>query len=198
TMSFCDHAGIDKQVIRDNYRGEYYSTYQFYRANRFYAEVLPDEYYYAACDYAADTAHMNTDLIADICLGLSSYTTFAVTSGILDIWERIQMVQNFPNIVVGKGRANDGGVYVSTFVKQAIVEELKALNKKILAIGDSPIDIGMLETADQGYIVAMPKLSTGMVTYFAKASRSQIRQLTYSTYKYENVEEVRSIWQSLI
>jgi hypothetical protein len=88
TMLFCDKSGICEKVIKENFRGEYYSTYQFYRANKFYDEVLPDERYFAACDYSAETVELNEALIADIKAGKGSYTTFAVTAGILDIWER--------------------------------------------------------------------------------------------------------------
>jgi len=195
TMTFCDYLDFDKKIIRENYRGEYYSTYQFYRANRLYDEIVPDKYY-SACDYAADTAYLNEILIADIqSKSNDSITTIAVTAGILDIWERIQVSHSFPNAVIGKGRANSGGYYVSTLVKQAIVEELQALGKKTIAIGDSPVDIGMLEAADYGYLVATQKLNTGVAMYLSETQQTRIKQLKYSPYKYDSIKEVNSIWQ---
>jgi hydroxymethylpyrimidine pyrophosphatase-like HAD family hydrolase len=193
-MTFCDFSGIDKQIIRNIYRGEYYSTYQFYRANKFYDEMLADSLYYSACNHAADTVEMNDALIADIQSNSSDFATVAITAGILDIWEHIKKKINFLNIAIGKGRANDGGIYVSTLVKQAIVEELRLLGKRTIAIGDSPVDIGMLEAADYGYLIAMQKLSMGVVEYLVENPQTGICQLAYSPYKYDCIKEVNSIW----
>jgi soluble P-type ATPase len=97
--------------------------------------------------------------------------------------------------MVGKSRAGGGGFYISTLVKQAIAEELKALGKNVIAIGDSPIDIGMLEAADKGFIVAVQKLGAGVMQYFVKNPKTKIRQLSYSQHKYKGIKEVGSIWQ---
>jgi len=195
TLSFCDIVGINTQVIRENFRGEYYSIFQFYQVNKYYSDILPDAHYYNACDYAAETAMMNELLISDIKSSAGEFITLAITSGILDIWKRIQGIQHFADIVIGKGRANDGGIYVSTQVKQAIVEELKAMGKMVIAIGDSPIDIGMLEAADKGYLIAMQKLSSGVKSYLTGTPDTKIMQLKYSSFKYDKITEAESIWQ---
>jgi len=195
TKSFCERAGKEIQTLREIFRGEYYTVYQFYRAKRYYDEVKPAARYDEACAFAAENAPMNQALIKDILAAQIPAVTMGVTSGLVEIWSLIQKKHNFPQIVACSAQAGRKGEYVSTMVKAAIVKELRALRKKVLALGDSPIDILMLERADQGYLVTMPKLSSGVASYLAKTPGTKIRQLSYNLYKYAGLPEVDSIWQ---
>jgi soluble P-type ATPase len=178
-------------VIRSVYKGEYYSLYQFYKANSIYDTI--SNKYYSACEFAAENVQINIDLIKDI--KSNNVSVIGLTSGIADIWDIKRAEMSFPNLIFGKSRTLDNNVYISGFVKLAVVKELHKRGKNVIAVGDSPIDIGMLEEADKGYIVALSKLSSGVERYIETHSNTKIKQLSYNSIKYNNIEEVTSIWQ---
>jgi hypothetical protein len=195
TVDFCNYAELDMNTIREIYKGEYYTVYQFYRANFLYDTVLPHSLYISACKSAANSVKINSELIKDIRQNSNDAVIIGLTSGIADIWSSIQSNISFPDCIFGKSRTLDNSVYVSGFVKRAVVRELHKIGKTVISVGDSPIDIGMLEESDKGYIVASSKLSLGVEKHIASHNDTNIKQLSYSPLKYSIIKEDKSIWQ---
>jgi hypothetical protein len=196
TYDFCKAAGIDKKILKEIYYGEYYSVYQFYRANKQYDAVVPDSRFYESCRYAASKAIFNDSLLTDVLTHEKSVCTIGITSGIANVWSEIISKLKFPQILIGKGRGKMNGYFVSTTTKYTLAEALKRMGKKVIAIGDSMIDIQMLETADSGFIVTGEKINAGVQDYFETVGKNtQIRQLIYNPHKYNNILAVASIWE---
>lgn len=196
TYDFCKAAGIDKKILKENFDGEYYSVYQFYRANKQYDAVVPDSRFYESCIYAASKAVFNDRLLTDVHTHKGRVCTIGITSGIANIWSEITSRLKFPQILVGKGRGKMNGYFVSTTTKYMLVEALKRMGKKVIAVGDSMIDVQMLETADNGFIVTGEKINSGVEAYFETVGKNtNIKQLAYNSYKYKNLEEAVSIWE---
>lgn len=55
---------------------------------------------------------------------------------------------------------------------------------QVIAVGDSIIDIPMLEIANQGYIVAHKKLNLAAYQYFLGNPNSMIRQILTTQWQY--------------
>jgi hypothetical protein len=132
-------------------------------------------------------------LIADIKNNGTDYLSIGITSGILKTWENIQARYEFPQIVVGGSNLKTDRFIVSTSVKYQLVKLLHNAGKYIIALGDSAIDIEMLEEADKGYIVAQEKLNNGIKEY-VKGKKSNIMQLEYSPFHYDDLIIKRSIF----
>lgn len=101
------------------------------------------------------------------------------------------------NYIVGKGRKplNKGfNTYVTPYVKEKLVKRLKEMGKKVFALGDSIIDIPMLEEADIGIIVAMEKINKSVDNYISNNPNSKLFQFEYNYYKYQGITERRRIW----
>ncbi|MDR0918367.1 MAG: AAA family ATPase, partial [Oscillospiraceae bacterium] len=182
TIDFCKYSKIDMNVIRNVYKGEYYSLYQFYKANSIYDTI--SNKYYSACKFAAKNTQINTELIKDI--KSNNVSAIGLTSGIADIWDIKRVEMSFPDLIFGKSRTLNTDYYISYFVKLTVVKEFHKIGKKVIAIGDSPIDIGMLEEADKGYIITSTKLSSGIERYIETHSNTKIKQLSYNPIKYNN------------
>jgi phosphoserine phosphatase len=196
TYDFCEAAGIEKSILKAIYSGEYYSVFQFYRANKKYDAVIPDSRFYEACAYAAGKAQINDRLIADIRTQTENVCVIGITSGIANVWSKIKQDIGFPQIIIGKGRGEDYEYFVSVTAKYMLADALKKMGKHVIAIGDSMIDVQMLETADNGFVVAGEKINLGVKTYFETSGKNiKIKQLSYNMFKYGGVKEVASIWE---
>lgn len=76
-----------------------------------------------------------------------------VTCGLRKIWENILKRKGLTHVqVIGGGKMKNGYV-VTPDVKGAIAAQLKPQNLRVLAFGDSPLDMEMLKTADEAYIL---------------------------------------------
>jgi uracil phosphoribosyltransferase/phosphoserine phosphatase/adenylate kinase len=76
-----------------------------------------------------------------------------VTCGLRSIWEKVLARHGLSHVkVIGGGRIEDGYV-VTGAVKGKIVDELHAKNLRVLAYGDSTLDMEMLKKADEAYVV---------------------------------------------
>lgn len=195
TYDFCKATEIDKSILKEIYGGEYYSVYQFYRANKQYDAIVPDSRFYDSCSCAASKGIVNERLLADIRTQLDGVCVIGITSGIANIWSEIASKISFPQILIGKGRGKMNGYFVSMAAKYMLSVALKEMGKKVIAVGDSMIDVQMLETADIGLIVAGEKINSGVEKYFAAVGKdTRIKQLKYNSFKYNGIKEVDSIW----
>ncbi|MDR1905276.1 MAG: hypothetical protein LBQ88_23720 [Treponema sp.] len=183
TYDFCDFLGIDKGILKEIFVGERYSSYQFFRAAKLYAKN-DSALYDKAGIHAAGKAVLNCPLINDIKNNGSEYLSIGITSGILKTGEIIQSNLEFPQIIMGGSNINTDRIIVSRSVKYQLARLLHTEKKYVIAVGDSAVDIDMLEEADKGFIVAQEKTSNGVVGYFKK-TRSKIMQLAYSQYCYD-------------
>ena len=76
-----------------------------------------------------------------------------VTCGLRSIWEKVLKRYSLSHVrVIGGGRIEDGYV-VTGEVKGKIVDDLHTKGLRILAYGDSTLDMKMLKKADEAYVV---------------------------------------------
>jgi hydroxymethylpyrimidine pyrophosphatase-like HAD family hydrolase len=186
TYDFCESLGIDRSVLKQNFKNNRYSLYQFYNIARSYHRYSESDLNRAS-DYAKSKVKLNDLLLKDVKKNRSDSLTIGLTSGVHRVWESISQEISFPQLLIGCHDLKRNKYLISTQVKLEFVKQLKKLGKTVYAIGDSPIDKPMLEVADKGFIVAHEKLNNGMTDYF-KNSPTKIQQLAYSQFKYENIQ----------
>ena len=76
-----------------------------------------------------------------------------------------------------------------------LVSKYLSYHYKVIAIGDSVIDLGMVLEADKGYLVAMTKLDKRIIAQYDKGNINKtLMQPKYSKYKYNFVEEKEIKW----
>lgn len=185
TYDFCAYLGIDKSVLKEIFAGERYSSYQFFRTAKLYARKDRALYDNAGI-HAARQAVLNYPLIDDIKNNGREYLSIGITSGVLKTWETIQAKLGFPQMIAGGSNLNTDKIVVSRAVKYQLARLLHAEGKYIIAVGDSAVDIDMLEEADKGFIVAQEKINNGIDAYFKK-TKSEIMQLAYSQHYYDYI-----------
>ena len=83
---------------------------------------------------------------------------------------------------------------VTPAVKEALCQELRPLGKRVISIGDSLLDLGMLEAADLGVLAVGRKRDPRLIRYFSENSGSSIRQFSFNLEKYEQLKEVDHLW----
>ncbi|MDR0560557.1 MAG: hypothetical protein LBG92_10330 [Prevotellaceae bacterium] len=192
TYDFCKIMGIEKLALKEIFAGERYSLYQFFRTAKLYSTKLLSLYEEAA-QYATNQAVINEKLLADIQINGNAFLTVGITSGIYLTWKNIQAKYHFPQIVVGGSNIRTDNKLVSSAVKFYFTRLLREMGKYVIAVGDSIIDVEMLEEADKSFIVAHEKLNSGMTDYFKK-KQSKIQQLAYSNFQYDNVKTQKSLF----
>lgn len=189
--SFGECVGLDGKALKEIFKGDYYSIYQFYKWKKLYEKYVDDGSFEGACAFAVSDAKINDKLVADIskreCL------IVGITTGLTEIWQPIARGIGFPQLLFGNTMGKTP-LIVSATVKRMLVEELQRAGKTVIAIGDGTLDMPMLGAADKAFLIAEAKLSNSVAKYLAE-KKPDIRQLSYSKFKYDNPGVANSIWE---
>lgn len=192
TYDFCRSNDIDKQKLKGIFLNERYTLYQFFRAAKLYAEK-DISMYENSSTYAMEKAVLNMPLIEDIKHNGDNWLSIGITSGILRIWEKVQKKTGFPCIIAGGGNIKTDKIIISREVKYHIVKLLKKKRKYVIAVGDSMIDIDMLNEANKGFIVAQNKINENVKAHF-RLVKTKIMQLDYNKLHYDGIKTKRSLF----
>ncbi len=194
TYDFCDKGNLEKTKLKSIFHGDYYTTYQFYRFHQF---ISKNEDYSGSLAYSVQNLIFNYPLIDDLNKKNKNVFIIGITTGIADAWIKVNEHHNIYNLIIGKGKSNNENLInnlVTPLVKQEVVKKLRNIGKEVIAIGDSIIDIPMLEASNLGIVVANDKLNNKVIEYIEKNNRTNIYQFAYSNFKYKNLKERLSIW----
>ena len=132
-----------------------YSYAAFRQAMLLYEEKADD--FDAICANVAAKVEMYPDMI-EMLTRAGWFTTrhvdaIIVTCGIRRVWELVLERNNLAHIkVIGGGRISEGYV-VTGELKGAVVDHLHKKRLRVLAFGDSPLDMAMFHKADGAYII---------------------------------------------
>ncbi|MCP3686176.1 MAG: AAA family ATPase [bacterium] len=181
TFVLCQELGIDKQQLKKIYLGDRYTSYQFFKVNRMLGAFSPKELKLAAQN-ACDRIELSSQVV-DLIESDTHELTLALTSGLLDIWSHklaneLQVDCSLGNSVM------DSQLIVTPAFKKAVVKALKAKGIRVTALGDSVIDIPMLEASDLGLLVAHSKLNKAVCSYLKQSESSNLQQVFSTVHKY--------------
>jgi uracil phosphoribosyltransferase/adenylate kinase/phosphoserine phosphatase len=148
-----------------------YSYASFRQAMLLYEEKADD--FDAICGKVAAKVKMHPQMIEMLKrVGTTPHVdALIVTCGLRRVWELVLEHNDLTYIkVIGGGRISDGYV-VTGHLKGAVVDHLHMKKLRVLAFGDSPLDMAMLHKADEAYIVVGDQAtrSSSMDNELAKA-----------------------------
>ncbi len=181
TFVLCQELGIDKQQLKEIYLGDRYTSYQFFKVNRMLGAFSPKELKLAS-QKAYDRIEMASQVV-DLIESDTHELTLALTSGLLEIWSHKLVNELQVDCSLGNS-VMDSRLIVTPAFKKAVVMALKSKDIKVTALGDSVIDIPMLEASDLGLLVAHSKLNKAVCTYLTQSENSNLQQVFSNEYKY--------------
>jgi uracil phosphoribosyltransferase/adenylate kinase/phosphoserine phosphatase len=125
------------------------------------------------CGLVAELIQMHPDMTKLLRrLGAEPHVrAFIITCGLRRVWELVLQRYRIKNVeIIGGGRLADGYV-VTGQTKGAVVDHLHSKKLRILAFGDSPLDMDMFEKADEAYVIVgrEPNRSSSMDKSLTKA-----------------------------
>jgi len=148
-----------------------YSYASFRQATLLYEEMA--SMFDTLCDKVASQVDMYPEMIAllNSVAKEPHVRAVIVTCGLRPVWKKVLKRNGLSHVnVIGGGRIGNGYV-VTDQVKGHIVDKLHEKKLRVLAFGDSPLDLEMLTKADAGYVVVGDKAtrSKSMDAELAKA-----------------------------
>jgi len=190
TISLINEMNYDKNILKKIFSGDDYTDYQFYNLQKY---ITQSGSYTNSIKNAIKNQEYNNKLLENLS-SLKNTTKIALTTGVGDAWYEINKQKHIFDFLVGKGLSKDYfNFYVTSKFKEEFTLALLVRGYTVTAVGDSIIDIGMLERADKGILVSMLKLDKRIVEYFDKNPNSKITQFSNNLYKYSGVKEVNEI-----
>ncbi len=183
TYDFCRALEIESSHLKNIFRKDRYTAYQFFKLARLYG-IHSDAELHEAAVFASKRLILNDSLVNGICKANGAYV-IGITSGVYGIWDIARKARQLFHTLLGCARFDEGMLLVTPLVKKAVVRLLQEQGKTVVAVGDSLIDMPMLEEADHGYLVAHEKLNTAVVSYLKKR-KTKIKQLKLSHHFYKN------------
>ncbi|KAF1833642.1 uracil phosphoribosyltransferase [Decorospora gaudefroyi] len=143
--------------LKELFTKQKYSYASFRQVMLLYEETGED--FDSISDKVAAKAEMYPEMIALLKRVATAPHVGAVivTCGLRHLWESVLRRYNLSHIsVIGGGRLQDGYV-VTGDTKGDIVHRLHEKRLRVVAFGDSPLDIKMFQKADEAYVVVGDK-----------------------------------------
>lgn len=181
TYDFCNYLRVDNKLLKQIFWGDRYSSYQFFKANKLYSQFdiqIRNE--------AAVTAKQQINISPDLeeVINQNKYSlVIALTAGLTEIWQPKVEDLGGVNSLFGNTSNLEPLFFVTPLFKKYFVDELKNNKLSVTAIGDSIIDVPMLESSDKGFIIAHNKINKTVMEYF-KNNESKIAQLFATEWHY--------------
>ena len=189
TVKCFDYTDNSMNDLNHIFKDDAYSLYQFWKANKYFSmdSNLLD------MDSIISNISFNTELIDDIKLSKKNNSNIFVaglTSGVYEVWSYINNKYYICDEIYGGNFTKDSTVLISDFVKGYIAKQLKKYGKRVIAIGDSMVDIFMLLEADTGIMYAPDKVRSKLnnIQY-----TNQLFQLQYNLPYYNNIKIIEKI-----
>ncbi|KAI0401088.1 uracil phosphoribosyltransferase-domain-containing protein [Xylaria palmicola] len=155
---FWSLTGQGAQQLKSLFGGPMGYTYTAFRqATLMYEEAADEERFDQLCATVASGVEIHAQFLALLKLAAekTGISAVVVTSGLRRVWEHVLKREGLSNTVkvIGGGRISNKFV-VTANVKAAIISRLKHVHYMyVVAFGDSPLDLPMLNRADEAYVV---------------------------------------------
>ena len=134
-----------------------YSEAAFLQATLLYEEAANEEDFERICDIVASKTKMYAEFVSLFrSIACHDYVrVLVVTCGIRRVWEKILHREGFSRTiqVIGGSRISDGVIVTADAKAQVVTRLRNQENLRVLAIGDSPLDLPMLEAASEAIVV---------------------------------------------
>lgn len=183
TYDFCDILGIEKAKLKQIFFGDRYSSYQFFQIQNMYRN-FDNAKLQKATEYAVNQIQISNDVWGFAKnQNMQSYLCL-LTSGILHVWQSKANKLGDVDNVWGNDINDKQDFFVTPLLKKYIALAFQEFGIEVMAIGDSMIDISMLEISNNGYIVAHKKINQAVFEYFSVFPNTQIQQIFATQWHY--------------
>lgn len=150
--------GHDMEPLKELFSGPLgYSSDAFRQANRLYEEAGSDGDFHKLCVTVASQVTLYPEILALFKQAEKHrrVRVIVLTCGLAKVWEKVMERAGLRNIAVfGGGRHVDEAVIMTPEVKGALVRHIQKNHRcKVIALGDSPLDMPMLARADEAIVV---------------------------------------------
>lgn len=175
TYDFCRYLGVKKEELKSVFRNDRYTSYQFFKVWNLYKKKNPIK-----IEESVTLTVQNINLSQSVFDYLANHkdsVVIGVTSGVFDIWNLINEKYKIFDVLLGNTCKSEFEYLVTPLFKKEIASLLREKGKHVVAIGDSMIDIPMLEAADQGYLIAHEKLNKAVESYLTGVECTNIEQI---------------------
>lgn len=183
TYDFCDFLQIEKLALKQIFHTDRYSSYQFFQVQNLY-QHFDEQSINNATEYAVSKIQISDELWAFIHQHAPKAYFCVLTSGLFNIWQSKADELGGIDKVWGNLVDKTQAFFVTPMLKKQIALEFQNNGIQVMAVGDSVIDIPMLEAANQGYIVAYKKLNLAVCRYFSDSPNSTIKQILTTQWQY--------------
>lgn len=190
TYDFCNYLGVNTAELKSIFRNDRYTSYQFFKLNNLYKKYSQEQLDIAA-NVVLDKLNVNKSMM-ELIYNSSDFVSVGITSGLYQVWSKKVEEENLLDNIIGCKVYNDNALLVTPYVKRAVARELKNRGYHVVSVGDSIIDIPMLEESGNGFIVAHQKINKAVKNYFCKTD-SEIKQFIFSNFSYPNIQKVGEI-----
>ncbi|WP_424409544.1 AAA family ATPase [Pasteurella sp. PK-2025] len=190
TYDFCKFLNINKASVKKVFLGDRYSSYQFFKIRQLY-QTANRKTVNQAIDFSAANLLINKKIWKLINNKLEDTYIIALTVGLLEVWAKWFYEQKIGTLF-GNSINLEQDFFVTPLLKKYIAYAFQSQGFEVLSIGDSMIDIPMLEISNYGYIVAHRKINQAVLGYFQQNKNSQIVQIFAEECRYpiKQLEEV--------
>lgn len=189
TYDFCKELRINSSILKKIFHGDRYSSYQFYRLKNLYQSFESID-----IDSASIKAEKEIKYCHKINQEIAKHkgaTVIGLTCGVLNIWNRSIAQSKAVQHLYGNPVFNDQKYFVTPLFKKLFVRALIKKGFHVTAIGDSIIDIPMLELAHNGYVVAHDKTNNAVSHYFDLNDQTRVKQLLGEKHLYPIKQQKR-------
>lgn len=174
TYDFCDELGIKPSSLKQIFEGDRYSSYQFYRVRNLYQSFKAVDIVSASVEAEKKIKHC-PKLRQEIAKHEDAIV-IGLTSGVLDVWNHSIANSQAAHHLYGNPIFSDQKYFVTPLFKKLFATTLIEKGFNVTAVGDSIIDIPMLELAHNGYVVAHEKTNKAVSHYFDLNNQTRIKQ----------------------
>ncbi|PVH97007.1 hypothetical protein DM02DRAFT_96021 [Periconia macrospinosa] len=145
----------EKSPLKTIFDAAGYNEFAFRQAMLFYEEYAED--FEMICRSVADQVKLYPEFVG-LLKAVSSkphVKTIILTCELRLVWEMVLERENIGNVVViGTGPVSrEDSLVVTPEVKSRIVDALHDNHHRVIAFGDSPLDLRMMQKADVAYVV---------------------------------------------
>ncbi|KAG9185829.1 hypothetical protein G6011_07160 [Alternaria panax] len=129
-------------------------SYAAFRQAMFLYEEKADEFD-EVCDMIVKKVYLYPEM-ASFLNRLRRYPhvdALVITCGLRRVWERVLVRNGISNVKVIGGSRLANGYVVTGETKGAVVDHLHSKKLRVLAFGDSPLDMAMFLKADEAYVI---------------------------------------------
>lgn len=172
------HPDFADDPLKELFKKMGYSYASFRQAALYYEEVA--DVFDTVCNEVAASVEMYPEMqqLLACAAGEPHIRAIVVTCGRAEIWEKVLARHNLSHVsVLRSSRLADNSYVITDSLKSRIVRSLHAEELRVLAFGNSPLDLKMLKSADKAYIVVGPEAtrSTTMDNALSRALSSGLR-----------------------